>query len=63
MEQGVLDNSLTATSRREFLFSGRHRSSWPSDPFFTVWFADFKVYSCTAVCSTVISHVILVSFR
>ena len=60
MEQGVLVSSLTATPRRGFLFSGRLGSSWLSHLFFTVWYADFKVYLCTAVCSTVISHVTLV---
>ena len=60
MEQGVLGSSLTATSRRGLLFSGRLGSLWLSHPFFTVWYADFKVYSCAAVCSTVISHVTLV---
>ena len=29
-------SSLTATSRRVFLFSGHLRSSWPAHPFFTV---------------------------
>ena len=61
MEQGVLGSSLTVTSRRGFLFSGRLGSSWLSHPFFTEWYADFKVYSSTAVCSTAISHVTLVS--
>ena len=60
MEQGVLGSSLTATSRRGFLFSGRLESLWLSHPFFTVWYADFKVYSSTVV-TTVISHVTLVS--
>ena len=61
MEQGVLGSSLTATSRIESLFSGRLGSSWLSHPFLTIWYADFKVISCTAVCSTVISYVTLVS--
>ena len=61
MERGVLGSSLTATSRRGFLFSGRLESSWLSHSFFTVWYADFKVYSCVAVCSKVIYHVNLVS--
>ena len=60
MEQGVLGSSLMATLRTGFLFCGRLGSSWLSHPFFTVWYADFKVYSCAAVCSTVISHVTLV---
>ena len=60
MDQGVLGSSLTATSRRGFLFSGRLGSSWLSHPFFTVWYADFKVYSST-VGITVIYHVTLVS--
>ena len=59
MEQGVLGSSLTAPSWRGFLFSGRLGSSWLSHPFFTVWYANFKVYSCATVCSTVISHVTL----
>ena len=33
---------------------------WPSDPSFTVWYANFKVYSST-VGTTVISHVTLVT--
>ena len=53
-------SSLTATSRIGLLFSGCLRSSWPSDPSFTIWYAYLKVYSST-VCSTVISHVTLVS--
>ena len=61
MEQGVFGSSLTATSRRGFLFSGRLESSSLSHPFFTVWYAGFKVCSCAAVCSTVISHVALVT--
>ena len=60
MEQGVLGSSLTVTSRRGFMFSGRLGSSWLSHPFFTVWYADFKVYSST-VGTTVISHVTLVT--
>ena len=60
MEQGVLVSSLTVTSRRGFLFYGRLGSSWLSHPFFTVWYADFKVYSST-VGTTVISHVTLVT--
>ena len=59
MEQGVLGSSLTATSRRGFLFSGRLGSSWLSHPFFTVWYAGFKVYSST-VGTTVTYHVTLV---
>ena len=60
MEQGVLGSSLTATSWRGFLFSGRLGSSWLSHPFFAVWYANFKVYSST-VGTTVISYVALVS--
>ena len=60
MEQGVLGSGLAATSWRGFLFFGRLRSSWLSHRFFTVWYVDFKVYSCASVCSTVISHVTLV---
>ena len=56
----MLGSSLTLTSLRGFLFSGRLGSSRLSHPFFSVWHADFKVYSCTAVCTTVISHVTLV---
>ena len=58
MEQGVLGSSLTATSRRGFLFSGRLGSSWLSHPFFTVWYADFKVYLSTIV-TTIVSHTTL----
>ena len=60
MEQGMLGSSLTATSRRGFLFSGRLGSSWLSHPFFTIWYADFKVYSST-VGTIVIFHVTLVT--
>ena len=60
MEQGVLGSSMTATLRRGFLFSGRLGFSWLSHPLFTVWYADFKVYSST-VGTTVISHVTLVT--
>ena len=60
MEQGVLGSSLTATSRRGFLFSGRLESSWLSHPFFIVWYAEFKVYS-SPVGTTVISHLTLVT--
>ena len=59
MERGALGSSLTATSRRGFLFSGRFRSSWPAHPFFTVWFADFKVYP-SIVGTIVIHHVTFV---
>ena len=63
MEQGVLGSSLTATSRRGFLFSGRLGASWLSHTFFTVWYADFKVYLCAAVCSTVTFYVSLACVR
>ena len=59
MEQGVLGSSLTATSRRGFLFPKRLGASWLPHTFFTVWYADFIVYSCAAACSTVIFHVSL----
>ena len=39
-EEHLGASSLTATLQRRFLFFGRLRASWTSDPFFTVWYAD-----------------------
>ena len=53
MEQGALGSELdgNAAKRRAIWSRGDSRfwTSWPAQPFFTVWYADFKVYPSTVV--------------
>ena len=47
MEQGVLGSSLTATSRRGFLFSGRLGASWLDRTLFSPY--GMLILKCTRV--------------
>ena len=52
-------NSLTATPQSGLLLSGRLRTSRTPDPLISMYMVCWKVYSCTAVSSTVTCHVTL----